>query len=69
MPTDIPERVSSNSEAFTTEEASSIFSTRSLYATDLQFTRFDIWYSDPLSGTTWEHSTEIHDFATDLSYQ
>ncbi|CAF3555371.1 unnamed protein product [Rotaria sp. Silwood1] len=69
VPQDIPERVSSNSEALIKQMNSSILSTHGLYDTEFQFSRFDVWYPDPFSGPNWLHYTEIHDFATGLSYQ
>ncbi|CAF1066270.1 unnamed protein product [Adineta ricciae] len=68
MPTDLPERISSNSEAFIPEANSSIYSTHGLYDSEYQFTRFDVWFPDPFGGPNWAHFTEIHDFATGLSY-
>ncbi|CAF3878436.1 unnamed protein product [Rotaria sp. Silwood1] len=69
VPEDIPDRVSSNSEAFITQANSSIFSTHNLHDTEYQFSRIDLWYPDPFGGPRWLHYTEIHDFATGLSYQ
>jgi len=69
VPTNIPERVSSNSEAFVAEANRSIFSTHGLYDIEFQFTRSDVWFPDPQGGPTWGHFTEMHDFATGLSYQ
>ncbi|UJR15782.1 hypothetical protein I4U23_002715 [Adineta vaga] len=68
MPTDLPDRISSNSEAFVPEANSSIYSTHGLFDSEFQFTRFDIWFPDPYGGPNWAHSTEIHDFGTGLSY-
>ncbi|CAF3483434.1 unnamed protein product [Rotaria sp. Silwood1] len=69
VPQNIPERVSSNSEALITQLNNSILSTHGLYDTQFQFSRFDIWYPDPVGGPNWLHYTEIHDFATGLNYQ
>jgi len=69
FPVDLSDRASSNSEAFIPEANSSIFSSHGLYDTEFQFTRFDIWSPDPFGGPNWSHYTEIHDFATGLSYQ
>ncbi|CAF2468561.1 unnamed protein product [Rotaria sp. Silwood2] len=70
VPSNIPERVSANSEFFAlNSNKSSIISTHNLYDTEFQFTRFDVWYADPNGGSRWFHYTEIHDFAVGLSYQ
>ncbi|CAF2915480.1 unnamed protein product [Rotaria sp. Silwood2] len=69
IPSDIPERVSSNSESLIPLANSSIFSTHALYDTDFQFTRFDIWFPAPFSARRWYHYSEIHDFAVGLTYQ
>jgi hypothetical protein len=68
VPSNIPDRVSSNSEAFLPNLNSSIISSHNLYDTQFQFTRFDVWYPDPLGGPTWAHMTELHDFGVGLSY-
>jgi hypothetical protein len=47
---------------------STIVSTHALYDTQFQYTRFDVWYPDPLGGPTWVHMTELHDFGVGLSF-
>jgi hypothetical protein len=69
FPKNIPDRVSSNAELFMSNFNSSIFSSHNLYDTEFQFSRFDAWFPDPTGGPIWYHFTEMHDFATGLSYQ
>lgn len=69
IPSNIPERLSSNSEALIAQANGSIFSTHGLYDTEAQFTRYEIWYPDPFGGPKWYHYTEIHDFSTGLNFQ
>ncbi|CAF1123846.1 unnamed protein product [Rotaria sordida] len=69
VPQNIPERASSNSEVLIKQMNNSIISSHGLYDTEFRFSRFDIWLPDPLGGPNWLHYTEIHDFATGLSYQ
>ncbi|CAF0794173.1 unnamed protein product [Rotaria sp. Silwood1] len=69
IPTNIPDRVSSNSEALIPLANTSIFSTHALYDTEFQFSRFDVWFPDTSGGPRWYHYSEIHDFAVGLSYQ
>ncbi|CAF1354200.1 unnamed protein product [Rotaria sordida] len=69
IPSNIPERVSSNSEALIPQANASIFSTHGLYDTEFQFSRFDLWFPDNFGRPQWHHYTEIHDFAVGLSYQ
>ncbi|CAF0938858.1 unnamed protein product [Rotaria sp. Silwood1] len=69
VPSNIPDRISANSELFVPNFNSSIVSSHNLYDTEFQFTRFDAWYADPNGGPRWFHFTEIHDFAVGLSYQ
>ncbi|CAF0789278.1 unnamed protein product [Adineta steineri] len=68
VPSNIPDRVSTNVETFIPTLNNSIFSTHSLYDNDFQFTRIDTWYPDPLGGLQWLHASEIHDFVTGLNY-
>ncbi|CAF3164963.1 unnamed protein product [Rotaria socialis] len=68
-PSNIPERLSSNSEAFMPQLNSSILSAHGLYDTEFRLTRFDVWFPDPFGGPQWLHYSEIHDFATGLNYQ
>jgi hypothetical protein len=69
VPANIPDRVSANAETFVREANASIISTHNLYDTEFQFTRSDVWYPDRNGGSAWQHRTEIHDFATGLSYR
>ncbi|CAF1511735.1 unnamed protein product [Adineta steineri] len=68
LPTDIPERITINSESFIPEVNSSIYSSHGLFDNEFQFTRLDLWYPDPSGGPIWSHFTEIHDFGTGLAY-
>ncbi|UJR30823.1 hypothetical protein I4U23_018340 [Adineta vaga] len=70
IPSDIPERVSSNTELFVPlGNTSSIISTHSLFDTEFQFVRFDVWLPDPMGSPFWLHFTEIHDYAVGLTYR
>ncbi|CAF0850504.1 unnamed protein product [Adineta ricciae] len=70
IPSDIPERVSANSELFVPNgNSSAIFSSHSLYDTEFQFVRFDAWFPDPMGSPFWLHFTEIHDFAVGLTFR
>lgn len=69
MPQNVPERLSSNSEAFVAQASGSIYSTHGVYDTEYRITRFDVWYPDPFNGPEWLHFTEIHDFAVGLNYR
>ncbi len=68
VPSNIPERVSANSETSAPTLNNFIVSTRNLYDTEFQFTRFEVWYADPRGGLDWEHRTEMHDFGVGLRY-
>ena len=69
IPSNIPNRVSSNSELYLPNLNGSIISSHRLIDTEFQFTRLDVWYPDPKGSSDWIHYTEIHDFATGLSYK
>lgn len=70
VPSNIPERVSSNAETFIPMgNTSSIFSSHNLYDTEFQFTRFDAWFPDPTGRSSGLHFTEIHDYAVGLTYR
>ncbi|CAF0925746.1 unnamed protein product [Rotaria sordida] len=69
VPSNIPERVSSNSEVLIPQANASIFSTHGLYDTEFQFSRFDLWFPDNFGRPQLHHYTEIHDFGVGLSYQ
>lgn len=70
IPTNIPDRVSANSEVFVPiVNFTSIVSGHNLYDTEFQFSRFDAWYPGLAGSSSWEHFTEIHDFAAGLTYR
>ena len=69
LPSDIPDRVSSNAELFLPEFNKTILSFHNLYDTEYLFTRSDIWMADRFGGSDWQHYTEIHDYGVGLSYQ
>lgn len=69
IPSNIPNRVSANSELYLPFLNGSIISAHRLIDTEFQFTRLDAWYPDPKGSSDWIHYTEIHDFATGLSYK
>lgn len=68
VPSDIPDRVSSNSEAYLPTFNKTIFSSHNLYDSEYQFSRFEAWYPDLSGGPDWIHRTEMNDFAVGLSY-
>lgn len=69
IPTNIPERFSLNSEIFLPKFQNSIYSYHGLYDMELEITRLDMWYPDPRGSTNVFHYSEIHDFATGLSFR
>jgi hypothetical protein len=69
VPSNIPDRVSANSEIFLPTFNNSIVSAHNLYDIEYQFSRFDVWYPNPRGGPEWQHRTEMHDFAVGLSYR
>lgn len=68
VPANIPSRVSANSEINVPFFNRTILSSHRLFDTEFEFTRTDLWYLDPSNGSRM-HYTEIHDFATGLSYR
>jgi hypothetical protein len=68
LPSNLPERLSVNSEIFITTANQSIASTHQLVDQPFQFTRFDVWFPNP-NGIDLNHLTELHDFGTGLSYR
>ena len=69
IPGNIPDRVSANSEVYLPNLNATILSSHRMIDTEFQFTRLDLWVPDQKNPSNWVHFTEIHDFATGLSYQ
>lgn len=68
VPANVPNRVSANSEVYLPNFNSTILTAHRLFDTEFEFTRSDLWYLDQKTGAAM-HYTELHDFATGLSYR
>jgi len=68
VPANIPDRISTNAEAYLPAFNKSVFSSHNLYDTEWQFSRFEAWYPDRSGGFEWIHRTEMNDFGVGLSY-
>jgi hypothetical protein len=69
VPSNIPERISTNAESSLPTLNNVIVSSNNLYDTEYQFSRFDVWYPNLAGRSDWIHLTEMHDFAVGLSYR